>query len=98
MLDLRPAGHRNRNQCGNNQNCLDMLHGATSRKGHSSLQLHRGGSRRVPLSNIYPLHAPPIETLSHLGRRLRFGRAIALRTEPRQINAAPIARAFNLFQ
>jgi hypothetical protein len=32
-----------------------MLHAANLAKGASSPQLHRGGSRRVLLSNIYPL-------------------------------------------
>ena len=57
LLDLRPAGRRSGKQCGNNQNCQDMVHGAHSRKGRSSLHLHRGGSGRVLLSNTYPLHA-----------------------------------------
>jgi hypothetical protein len=57
LLDLRPAGRRSGKQCGNNQNCQDMFHGAHSRKGRSSLHLHRGGSGRVLLSNTYPLHA-----------------------------------------
>ena len=41
MLDLRPAGRRSGKQCGNNQNCQDMLHGAHSRKGRIGV-LERG--------------------------------------------------------
>ena len=45
------------NNVANNQNCQDMVHGAHSRKGRSSLHLHSSGSGRVLLSNTYPLHA-----------------------------------------
>jgi hypothetical protein len=59
-LDLRPAGRRDRN----NQNRQDVLHDNLA-KGRSILQLDRGGSRRVMLSNISPPHAPSTDTLRH---------------------------------